>query len=178
MLMNSKLKMIINIVGFYIGRWGCILVSSNGYRYIGPLLTLAFIILHANFFIVNPKEIQLIVIVGVVGTIVDSCLFFSQSFIYAEAYSENLFIAPLWITAMWAGFAATVNHSMTFFKGKWLLMVVAGAVFGPAAYYTGEGFGAITFQSTPLLSILIIGAVWALAMPLVFFINKKLGLGG
>jgi len=31
---------------------------------------------------------------------------------------------------------------------------------------------------TPLLSTLIIGAVWAVAMPLVFFINEKLGLGG
>ena len=177
-MMNAKIKMIINIVGFYIGWWGCILGSSNGYPYIGPLLTLVFIIIHGKYFIGNAKELQLIVIVGLVGTIVDSCLFFSQSFVYAGAYSENLFIAPLWITAMWAGFAATVNHSMTFFKGKWILMIVAGAIFGPAAYYTGEGFGAITFQLTPLFSTLIIGAVWAVAMPLVFFINEKLGLGG
>ena len=40
-------------------------------------------------------------------------------------------------------------------------MIVAGAIFGPAAYYTGEGFGAITFQLSPLLSTLIIGAIWA-----------------
>ena len=175
--MNAKTKMIINIVGFYIGWWGCILGSSNGYPYIGPLLTIVFIIFHGNFFMISTKEIQLIVIVGLVGTFVDSCLFLSKFFIYAGAYSDNLFIAPLWITAMWAGFAATINHSMTFFQGKWLLMVIAGAIFGPAAYYTGEGFGAISFQLTPLLSLLIIGAVWAVAMPVVFLINKKLGLG-
>ena len=84
--MNAKIKMIINIVGFYIGWWGCILGSSNGYPYIGPLLTLIFIIVHGNFFMVNTKEIQLIAIVGLVGTLVDSCLFLSKSFIYSGAY--------------------------------------------------------------------------------------------
>ena len=41
--MNDKLKMIINIVGFYIGWWGCILGSSDGLPYIGPLLMLLFL---------------------------------------------------------------------------------------------------------------------------------------
>ena len=175
--MNNKLKMIINIVGFYIGWWGCILGSSNELPYLGPLLMTIFLIVHGRFFIKDVKEIQLIIIIGLIGTLVDSGLFLSQSFIYAGAYSNNLLIAPLWITAMWAGFAATVNHSMKFFHNKWILMIISGAIFGPAAYFTGEGFGAIIFLLSPLLSGLVIGAVWAVSMPLVFFINKKLGLG-
>ena len=66
-IMNDKLKMIINIVGFYIGWWGCILGSSNGLPYIGPLLMLLFIITHGVFFIKDFKEIQLIIVIGIIA---------------------------------------------------------------------------------------------------------------
>lgn len=105
-IMNDKLKMIINIVGFYIGWWGCILGSSDGLPYIGPLLMLLFIIVHVAFFVKDYKELQFIILIGIIGTIVDSGLVLSEYFVYAGAYSDDLAIAPLWITAMWAGFAA------------------------------------------------------------------------
>ena len=56
--MNDKIKMIINIVGFYIGWWGCILGSSNGLPYIGPLLMLLFIIFHGAFFVKDYKDYE------------------------------------------------------------------------------------------------------------------------
>ena len=90
----------------------------------------------------NYKELQFIVVIGIIGTIVDSGLYYQTILFMSSSYSENLSIAPLWITAMWAGFAATVNHSMLFFQ-KWALMIIAGGVFGPAAYFTGKGFGNI-----------------------------------
>ena len=176
-IMSDKLKMIINIVGFYIGWWGCILGSSDGLPYIGPLLMLLFIIVHVAFFVKDYKELQFIILIVIIGTIVDSGLVLSEYFVYAGAYSDDLAIAPLWITAMWAGFAATVNHSMVFFQKKWILMVVAGGIFGPAAYFTGKGFGAIYFELNTLFSALIIGVVWAISMPMVFYINEKMGLG-
>ena len=83
--MNDKLKMIINIVGFYIGWWGCILGSSNGLPYIGPLLMLLFIITHGIFFMKDFKEIQLIIIIGIIGTIVDSGLVLSKYFILTSS---------------------------------------------------------------------------------------------
>ena len=85
--MNDKIKMIINIVGFYIGWWGCILGSSNGLPYIGPLLMLLFIIFHGAFFVKNYKELQFIVVIGIIGTIVDSGLVLSKYFVYAGSYS-------------------------------------------------------------------------------------------
>ena len=78
--MNDKIKMIINIVGFYIGWWGCILGSSNGLPYIGPLLMLLFIIFHGAFFVKNYRELQFIIVIGIIGTIVDSGLVLSKFF--------------------------------------------------------------------------------------------------
>ena len=167
---------IINILGFYLIWWSCMLGAANGISYFGPLVMILLLIAHYYFFVRNIKEIYFVLIIGTVGTLVDTLMFLSGSFIYAGAYSSNVLIAPLWITAMWAGFAATVNHSMLFFKNKWILMVIAGAVFGPAAYFTGESLGAIEFHLSSLLSGLVIGIVWAISMPGIFFINRYLGL--
>ena len=66
---------------------------------------------------------------------------------------------------------------MLFFQKKWALMIIAGGVFGPAAYFTGKGFEAIYFELGSLSSALIIGVVWAISMPMVFYINEKIVLG-
>ena len=84
--MNDKLKMIINIVGFYIGWWGCILGSSDGLPYIGPLLMLLFIIVHVAFFVKDYKELQFLILIVIIGTIVDSGLVLSEYFVYTGDY--------------------------------------------------------------------------------------------
>ena len=174
--MNPKLKNIINIVGFYIGWWGCVLGAANDMAYLGPLLMLVFLIVHFYLFFSSNQEIYLVLIICFLGTVIDTILFFSGSFVYAGAYSNELLIAPLWITAMWAGFAATVNHSMSWLKDKWALMVICGVVFGPAAFYTGEKFGAIDFSLSLLFSAMIIGFVYGVAMPGIYYLNGYLGL--
>ena len=176
LVLNSKLKNIINILGFYVIWWSCMLGAANGLSYFGPLIMIILLIIHYYLFVNDIKEIYLVLIIGAVGTMVDSLMFLSGSFVYQGSYSSEISIAPLWITAMWAGFAATVNHSMVFFKDRWLLMAIAGAVFGPAAYFTGESLGAIRFDLSPVLSGLIIGIVWAISMPMIFYINRYIGL--
>tara|TARA_B100000965_G_scaffold124876_1_gene103594 strand:+ start:1384 stop:1902 length:519 start_codon:yes stop_codon:yes gene_type:complete len=170
------MKKIINIIGFYVIWWSCMLGASNDLPYLGPMVMVVLLIAHRFLFVRNIKEIYLVLIVGSVGTVVDSLMFLSGSFIYSGPYTDGLHIAPLWITAMWAAFAATVNHSMMFFKDKWLVMIVAGAIFGPAAYFTGESLGAIRFYLSPMLSAIVIGIVWAISMPGIFYINTILGL--
>ena len=176
MQLNPKFKNIFNIVGFYIGWWGCVLGAANDMSYLGPSLMLIFLIAHFYLFVSSNLEVYLILIICSLGTVIDTILFFSGSFVYAGAYSNELLIAPLWITAMWAGFAATVNHSMSWLKDKWALMVICGVVFGPAAFYTGEKFEAIDFSLSLLSSAMIIGFVYGVAMPGIYYLNGYLGL--
>ena len=174
--MNSKVKTIINIIGFYIGWWACVLGAANDLPYFGPTVMILFLIVHYYLFMSDIQEIYLVLIIGTIGTITDSLLFLSGSFIYAGAYSNEILIAPMWITAMWAGFAATVNHSMSWLKDKWLLMVICGVVFGPVAFFTGEKFGAIEFHLSALFSGLVIAIVYGISMPAIYFLNRHLGL--
>ena len=174
--MNSKIKNIINIIGFNIGWWACVLGAANDLPYLGPVVMILFLIVHYYLFVSDIREIYLVLIIGTIGTITDSLLFLSGSFIYAGAYSNEILIAPMWITAMWMGFSATVNHSMSWLKDKWLIMVICGIVFGPAAFFTGEKFGAIEFHLSALLSVLVIAIVYGILMPAIYFLNRHLGL--
>ena len=83
--------------------------------YLGPIVTLILLFIHFYLFVSDIKEFYLILIISVIGTVVDSLLFLSGSFVYADL-TQGLAIAPLLITAMWIAFAATVNHSMSFLK--------------------------------------------------------------
>ena len=174
--MNSKIKNIINIIGFNIGWWACVLGAANDLTYLGPVIMILFLIVHYYLFVSDIKEIYLVLIIGTIGTIIDSLLFLSGSFIYAGAYSNQILIAPMWITAMWMGFSATVNHSMSWLKDKWLIMVICGIVFGPAAFFTGEKFGAIEFHLSALFSVLVIAIVYGILMPAIYLLNGHLGL--
>ena len=74
---------------------------------------------------------------------------------------------------MWALFATTINISMAWIKGRWLLAVVMGAVFGPMAFIAGEKLGAVEFlDSTRALIALSFG--WAILMPLILWISDRI----
>jgi len=79
--------------------------------------------------------------------------------------------APLWMIAMWALFSTTLNVSMRWLRGKYVLSIVLGAVAGPLSYLAGSKMGAL---SLPLdYSLIIIGACWAAAMPVLLLSAKK-----
>jgi len=69
-----------------------------------------------------------------------------------------------------------VNHSMAFLKGKWIYSLILGAIFGPLAYKTGQGLGAINFNTDHLSIIILLAVVWAFSLPLIFFVNDRLRL--
>ena len=91
-------------------------------------------------------------------------------------YYEGALIAPLWITAMWCGFVATVNHSLSWFKGRWVAASILGVYGGPVSYIVGEKFNAIIFLDEFYKTNLILAVVWGLSIPLIYYVNEKLVL--
>ena len=47
--MNSKIKNIINVIGFYIGWWACILGAANNLPYFGPTVMILFLIINSSY---------------------------------------------------------------------------------------------------------------------------------
>jgi len=166
---------IINLIGFQIGWWSCVMGVKNGLSYLGPIIMVIFLLLH---YIFHPGdrvlEFKLIIIFALIGTLADSILAFSNVLKYNGGYLP--YFAPLWITAMWAGFTATVNYSMGWLKHKLFLQVLSGLVFGPLAYITGQKFDAILFNISFVSTCIIIAVVYGLSLPLVYYLNSRMDL--
>jgi hypothetical protein len=72
--------------------------------------------------------------------------------------------------ALWFAFATLPNSSLSWLHGRRLMQAVLGAVLGPLSYYVGEGLGAAVIPEPRLLPLLVIGAVWAAAMPAIYLV--------
>ena len=165
----SNYKKLFNIIGFQSSWWACVLGVQNGYIYLGPSMMIFFLITHLMLNGNNRSEIIFIIIVGLLGSFVDT-IFLQSSLIIYEGLTLSFF-APLWIISMWLGFAATINHSLGWLDGKWFFAFLLGAIFGPLSYLAGLKFGAINFQMS-VFTIVILSLVWGITVPLLYHLNR------
>ncbi|MBA64195.1 MAG: hypothetical protein CMG55_00180 [Candidatus Marinimicrobia bacterium] len=168
------MKNIFNIVGFQLSWWGCVLGVKSGIVYLGPVLMSIFLILHFYFYTSDYTEIRLIILFGLIGTMIDTSMAYYGIFNYNGTYTPTTFIAPLWITSMWCGFSATVNHSLSWLKNRYFASILLGAVSGPLSYLAGVKFGAIEFSTLPIIAIGVVALFYAVTIPLIYWVNERL----
>ena len=135
---------------------------------------LIFLGIHYQLF-ENRQELLLILIAGVVGTFLDSLYTHTGMLSFEGGYSHQ-WLAPLWITAMWTGFTATLNHALKWLDGRPILGFLMGAIFGPLSYLTGEKFGVINVEWTWFATSLVLATVWGTAILLLYKLNHHLGV--
>ena len=169
------MKNIFNILGFQLSWWACVLGVKNGLPYLGPACMLLFLGIHFIYLKSNILELKLVLIFAVLGTLVDTGIAILGILSYNGLYAQNIILAPLWITAMWGGFCATVNHSLSWLKEKLVSSFILGAIFGPLSYIAGEKFHAITFHSSLISICIALAIIWGLSMSFIFFVNKRIG---
>ena len=80
-------------------------------------------------------------------------------------------LTPIWIVVLWVLFALTLNHSLSWLKGRVVLAAIFGALGGPLAYVAGEKLMAVTIVEPNTLLILAIG--WAFITPLLISFGEK-----
>ena len=165
---------IFNIVGFQASWWGCVLGVKSGIIYLGPFLMLAFLAVHVVRNVDNYSEIKLIILFGLIGTFIDTGMAYFGVLIYNGTYFPDSYIAPLWITSMWCGFSATVNHSLSWLHNRYVASAFLGVVSGPLSYLAGAKFGAIEFGAAPIIALGIIAIFYGLTIPLMYWVNEKL----
>lgn len=163
---------LINFVLFQIGWFACVLGSAYSYPWLGTSIAILIISYHVLLSKFPAREIWLIIFAILIGGIWDSLLVWMQLISYNNGmWSQNL--APHWIIALWALFATTLNVSLRWMKGKWLIAVIAGAIAGPLAYYAGHRLGAVYFSDTST-ALIYLGVGWAVFMPLLLLVSQRL----
>jgi hypothetical protein len=166
------MKKIINFIGFQVAWFAAVFGAAGGNLWIGPIVLLLWLAVYA-FLSGRPKlEIQIALIALGMGLLADSLLIGFGVYL-PRGLIGGLPLTPPWMLALWINFGTLVNGSLSWLKGRYLLGAVLGAWGGPLAYYSGQRLGALTFHPPLVFHLAVLGAAWAVAVPLLFFLAEK-----
>jgi hypothetical protein len=134
-------NLLINFSIFHLGWLACVVGAANNSAAEGCIAAVALIAVHLYRAELRRNELALIVVAALTGLFWESALLSQGWFAYAgQSPLSNL--APYWLLMIWALFATTINGSLAWMKGRLVLSMVMGAVFGPMAFVAGEKLGA------------------------------------
>lgn len=167
--MNSP---IINIIGFQIGWFSCVLGAANGMPWLGPLVALP--VLGWHLFNAGDMRIELkfILIASFIGCLFDQALLSAGLLRFDASPIWPAAVLPLWMMALWLLFNTTINVGLRWMRGRTAIAVIFGLIGGPLAYLAGAELGAITLLDTSKLMVaLAIG--WGLLMPALLWLSTR-----
>ncbi len=154
---------LINMVSFYLGWFACLLGALHNLPWLGALVMAALLALHLFLTEKRTQELRFILLTGLLGTGIDSFLVLSG--LYTFTNHTLAWLCPVWMTALWMGFASTLNHSMRWLHGRYVLAGLLGAMGGPLSYYAGMRFGVLTFIPAMVVTLTVLAVVWSLVVP-------------
>lgn len=172
--MNRLLQMAGNVVGFQAVWLASIGGAGAGLAWAGPVAAAVFVAATLAWGGKRAEDLRMLVVALPLGFILDSAFAASGWLVYAEA-QPWVSLAPVWIWSLWAGFALTLNHSMAFLRDRPVSAALFGLVGGPLAYWTAAGaFDAVSFGAPVAWVLGALAAGWAVALPLLFALERLL----
>ena len=166
----------VNAVLYQVGWFACVLGAAHGWGTAGALLATALSMLHLALAEHPGREWPLMAVALVIGAWVDTLHGAFGVLDFPNHRPGTL--APLWLLALWLQFATTLNFSMRWLSRNFLLAGALGLIGGPLVFLTGERLGAATLGEPRWLSIAVLGVVWALALPGLAALARRLGGAG
>ena len=167
------MKLLGNILGFKLTWLSCVLGAANGAPWLGPLVLLCFFLFQRYVLGASRGEWKLIVIIAALGFVVDSSYVLSGVASFSSPW-PSVHTAPIWIVAMWANYAMTLNHSLRWFQNHMAIGALFGVIGGPLAYIAGRALGGVEFLADDLVVIAILAIAWGAAVPITLKLARLL----
>lgn len=172
----SSRERVLNFVLFQAGWFACVLGAARGEGMAGAAVAMGVALVYIMRAPQPLRAAALIALACTLGALWDSALAAAGWIGYDDAdISGVMFIgaAPLWIVALWALFATTLNSSLGWMQGRPALAALFGAIGGPLSYWAGERMGALRLES-PVAALVALAAGWALLTPLLMFAARRI----
>ena len=118
--------LLINALAFQVGWWALVLSASRDHAAVGLLVVGLVLTWHLTRVRPGRAEAALITVATFIGLAFDSLLLATG---WVEFAGGALFgvLAPLWMVALWANFAATLNVSLRALRARpWLAALLGG----------------------------------------------------
>jgi hypothetical protein len=162
-----------NYIGLQVGWMACAIGAAQEMAWLGPLVVALYLGLHIYWSPKRIMELRFIVLAGLIGLVVDSLKKITGLISYAGDI-PIAWLAPPWIIAMWLLFSTSMNGSLSWLKGRYMLAVILGAIFGPLSYVSGARLGAAEFNFNFWITIGILAVVWGLVVPGLVWLSGKM----
>jgi hypothetical protein len=170
---GNMIRKVFNYIGLQIGWLACAVGAAQEMAWLGPLVVMIYLGLHLYWSPRRFKELRFILLVGLIGLVVDSLKKITGLIVYAGDV-PFAWLAPPWIIAMWLLFSTSLNGSLSWLKGRYVLALILGAVFGPLSYVSGVRLGAAEFNYEFWFTVGVLAVVWALVVPGLVWLSKLL----
>lgn len=152
-------------VALFQGAWFAAVLGAAGVRpWLGPGAVALVVAIHLALTDNRPGETKLLLTAGILGFLFDTALVATGTFLPVQHLLPRPF-SPPWMVALWLNFATTLNVSLAWLRGRYLLSALFGAVGAPLAYYSGARLGATEALPTAG-AMLILAAGWGVMTPL------------
>jgi hypothetical protein len=164
----------LNILGYQAVWFAAVAGAGRGLAWAGPLAALVFAAATLALGGKRSADLRSLALALPVGIALDSAFAASGWLQYAQPWPWS-WAAPAWIWALWVGFALTFNHSLGFLGRSPGLATLLGLVGGPLSYWVAaSGFDAVAFGAPPVQVLVALGLAWALALPALLAVNRRL----
>lgn len=163
----------VNVLLFQLGWFACVLGAAHGLPWLGVGAAAPIVAWHVARAVRPRRELALIAVAVLIGALFETLLAQSGWLRFDDAGMLIAGTAPVWMVALWALFATTLNVSMRALRSRWVVAVLLGAVGAPLAYWGGARLGALELVTAgPALAAIAVG--WAGLTPLLFSAARKL----
>jgi len=160
----TRLRLAINVLGYQCAWFACVLSAAARRPMIGVVVALTVVLWHLWSASEPRRELRLVAIAALCGAAFETLLV-ASGWVHMNPAVLLGRATPLWMVALWAAFATTLNVSLRALRPRYLLSALLAAVAAPLAYYAGARLGALQWVNEAS-ALLMIALGWALLTPL------------
>jgi hypothetical protein len=157
---------------FQLAWFAAVLAAARGWVLLSALAPLAVAALGLWQAEDRRPELKLIGIAVLVSLVGDSLVLAMGRSVFAAHWPIS-WLPPLWVIALWMGFATLANTALRWFRDHLLLVGVLGAVFGPLTYYGGAELGAGRMGEPFWPHVAMLAVLWGAAAPFLLWLAKS-----
>ena len=163
----------LNFLLYQIGWFACILGAAYARPWQGIALALSLVAVHLWLATNRLGQIKILAAAAGIGLLVDSVLLLAGVF----TFPNGMFVAwlpPLWMSVLWIQFATTLQYCLKSLSGHYWRRSMLGLLGAPLAFLGGERSGAVAFLPPRFAHLVMLGAVWCVAIPALIYASDQL----
>ncbi len=167
----------LNFLLYEIGWFACVVGTACARPWLGSFIAFLLVLIHLGLSTNRTGQLQILIVATVIGLTVDSALLALGVFRFSNGWLVT-WLPPVWMSILWMQFGTTFRYCLGWLSGRYALSSLLALLGAPAAFLGGERIGAVSFIAPRLPHLAMLGAAWAVALPVLIYSSDRIHAGG